>query len=558
MKKLSTLLIIAFALVLGLTQCKKKVDTIATPSDLGKTVHITVNVGDGDRHIVYPGTGAVVYTDGDIIYVGDGKKYLGSLEYESGKFSGTINEPAVGDYLYFYFLGGLTPSATLVAGTTTDFTVSIANQSSKLPVLSLGRSSSPYTTSTATYGCTLLNKCGLVKFVPATATPETVKVGCMKTTAKIDFATPGITPTATTGKVTLYSESDAAKWAILLVQDEVSTPTVTIAGYNSTIVSVPAVTENMYYTNGGNGVSIAMTKVYPYIDAVFTVGSTTIGSGTTVKFSKGNLQYLGTGTYGTETPKWRFADNQWDYMGNGTNGNVAIDGYSAYNTGSNSATPTDADKAAARDLFGWGTSGGGTPTTPPYMTIDNNGSIYGGTSDIAGTNCDWGVYNKEVIENNDGKDWRTLTSTEWSNLFDRTKTIAGNSQKLYGFATVMGVRGIVVLPDKWDGSVDGNFKYAGTDYTANQYTATATSTVTWGDMEDAGAVFLPAAGLRNGDDVRYVGSEGRYWSSTCNDSDRAYYVNFISGGFDPSRFHYRYYGYPVRLVFEENRICPCQ
>ena len=84
MKKLSTLLI-AFALVLGLTQCKKKVDTI-TPSDLGKTVYITVNVGDGDRHIVYPGTGAVVYADGDIIYVGDGSKYLGSLEYGSGKF----------------------------------------------------------------------------------------------------------------------------------------------------------------------------------------------------------------------------------------------------------------------------------------------------------------------------------------------------------------------------------------------------------------------------------------------------------------------------------------
>lgn len=554
MKKLSTLLIIAFALVLGLTQCKKKVDTIATPSDLGKTVYITVNVGDGDRHIVYPGTGAVVYTDGDKIYVGDGSKYLGTLTYGSGAFSGTITEPAVGDYLYFYFLGGIEISPVAA---TTSYEISIANQSSKLPVLSFGRSTSTYTNENATYGCTLLNKCGLVKFVPATATPETVKVGGMKTTATIDFKNPGISPTETTGKVTLYSESDAAKWAILLVQDEVSTPTVTIAGYNSTIESVPAVTENMYYTNGGNGVSIAMTKVYPYIDAVFTVGSTTIGSGTTVKFSKGNLQYLGTGTSGKETPKWRFADNQWDYMGNGTNGNVAIDGYSAYNTGSNSATPTDADKAAARDLFGWGTSGGGTPATPPYMTIDNNGSIYGGTSDIAGTNCDWGVYNKAVIENNDGKNWRTLTTDEWLNLFNRTKTIAGNSQKLYGFATVMGVRGIVVLPDKWDGSVDGNFKYAGTDYTANQYTATATSTVTWGDMEDAGAVFLPAAGLRNGTEVRYVGSSGRYWSSTVYDSDRAYFVHFRDG-FDPSRYHYRYYGHSVRLVFEESRICPCQ
>lgn len=147
MKKLSTLLIIAFALVLGLTQCKKKVDTIATPSDLGKTVYITVNVGDGDRHIVYPGTGAVVYTDGDKIYVGDGKKYLGTLTYGSGAFSGNITEPAVGDYLYFYFLGGIEISSVAA---TTSYEISIANQSSKLPVLSFGRSTSTYTTSTAT------------------------------------------------------------------------------------------------------------------------------------------------------------------------------------------------------------------------------------------------------------------------------------------------------------------------------------------------------------------------------------------------------------------------
>jgi len=547
MKKLSTLLI-AFALVLGLTQCKKKVDTI-TPSDLGKTVYITVNVGDGDRHIVYPGTGAVVYADGDIIYVGDGSKYLGSLEYGSGKFSGTINEPEAGAYLYFYFLGGLTPSVTPVAGATTDFTVNIANQSSKLPVLSFGRSTSTYTTSTATYGCTLLNKCGLVKFVPATATPETVKVDDMKTTAKIDFASPGITPTANTGEVTLYSESDAAKWAILLVQDEVSTPTVTIVGYNSTIASVPAVTENMYYTNGGNGVSIAMTKAY--IDAVFTVGSTTIGSGTTVRFSKGNLQYLGTGDNGDKEPKWRFADNQWDYMGDGTNGNVAIDGYSAYNTGSNSDTPTDADKAAARDLFGWGTSGGGSPATPPYMTINNNGSIYGGTSIIPNSNCDWGYYNKAKIENNGGMNWRTLTSTEWSNLFHRTKKIAGSSKKLYGFATVMEVQGIVVLPDNWNGSVDGNFKYAedGDDYTVNQYTAT--SNVTWGTMEAAGAVFLPAAGGRNGSSVNSVGSYGFYWSTSIyvDNRDRAYRVYFYSGHcYAADNYGYRFLGYSVRLV----------
>jgi len=556
MKKLSTLLIIAFALVLGLTQCKKKVDTIATPSDLGKTVYITVNVGDGDRHIVYPGTGAVVYTDGDKIYVGDGKKYLGTLTYGSGAFSGTITEPAVGDYLYFYFLGGL--ELTSPSAGTTSYSVSIANQSSKLPVLSFGRSTSTYTTSTATYGCTLLNKCGLVKFVPATATPETVKVGGMKTTATIDFANPGISPTDATGKVTLYAESDAAKWAILLVQDEVSTPTVTIAGYNSTIASVPAVTENMYYTNGGNGVSIDMEPVSPYIDAEFTVAQDI-----TVKFSKGNLQYLGTGTSGTETPKWRFADNQWDYMGNGTNGNVAIDGYSAYNTGSKSATPTNADKAAARDLFGWGTSGwnNGNYCYQPYNTSNldsytssvgygygpTDGNTY--TYSLTGTyaNADWGVYNKQSnhnkIEGGGDHAWRVLTKEEWVHVFNERSTTSGHR---YAKATVCDMAGVILLPDNWS---DDKYSLNNYNTTGAAFEGNTINSSGWATLEAAGCVFLPAAGYRSGNEVRDVGSYGRYWSSTCYDSYRAYRVAFDAGYVDPSNNGNRYIGCSVRLVF---------
>jgi hypothetical protein len=550
MKRTITLLI-ATALMFGMSQCKKNVETI-TPSNLGEAVHITVNVDDGGKHIVYPGTGAYVFENGDKLYVGNDGHYIGTLEYNSGAFSGDIYNPSTEDYLHFYFVGGLTPSATLVAGTTTDFTVNIANQSSKLPVLSYAHSTQKYVDGTTTYGCTLLNKCGLVKFVPATPTTETVMIGGMKTTAIIDFTTPGITPTEATGNVILYSESNAAKWAILLPQEEVNSPSVTIVGYNSTINNVPAIIENYY---NKDGVSINMTKVNPYIDAVFTVGSSTIGSGTTVKFSKGNLQYLGTGTSGTMTPKWRFADNQWDYMLENNHGNVIIEGYSAYNTGSKYTVgnETTADKQAARDLFGWGSSGGGTTTTYPYSTMNGSGweSYYGGTSDIAGTDYDWGVFNRTTIENNDGKSWRTLTSTEWNNLFNRTKN-NGGSEKLYGFATVMGVKGIVVLPDNWNGSVDNSFTYAGTNYTANQYTAT--SDVTWGMMEAAGAVFLPAASLRNGDYLVDVGSAGGYWSSSIYSdgkaaTDDACYVYFYSGVFNATSKSNRAIGCSVRLVF---------
>lgn len=534
MKKLSTLLIIAFALVLGLTQCKKKVDTIATPSDLGKTVYITVNVGDGDRHIVYPGTGAVVYTDGDKIYVGDGSKYLGTLTYGSGAFSGTITEPAVGDYLYFYFLGGIEISPVAA---TTSYEISIANQSSKLPVLSFGRSTSTYTTSTATYGCTLLNKCGLVKFVPATATPETVRVHGMKTTATIDFENPGISPTETTGKVTLYSESDAAKWAILLVQDEVSTPTVTIAGYNSTIASVPAVTENMYYTNGGNGVSIAMEPVSPYIDAEFTVAQ-----GTTVKFSKGNLQY------DKETGKFSFMEHQYSTVET-TNQNVG-DNYVSQNLVS---------------LFGWGTSGwdNGNYFYQPYNTSNSNSSPYTysigygyGPTDgstytysLTGTyaNADWGVYNRQdnqkKIEGGGNHAWRVLTKKEWVHVFNERSTTSGHR---YAKATVCDMAGVILLPDNWS---DDKYSLNNYNTTGAAFTDNTINSSGWATLEAAGCVFLPAAGYRGGTSVSSVGSYGYYWSSTYYDSGFANYVSFRSDFVDPSSSYNRYRGYSVRLVF---------
>ena len=54
MKKLGTLFMIAMALVLGLTQCKKNVETI-TPAvgPIGEPVYISLNVGDGDKHRAY-------------------------------------------------------------------------------------------------------------------------------------------------------------------------------------------------------------------------------------------------------------------------------------------------------------------------------------------------------------------------------------------------------------------------------------------------------------------------------------------------------------------------
>ena len=298
MRKAITLAM-TLAVAMCFSQCKKNVETLSTAA--GDGVRISLSV-DGGKHDVFPTTGAVVYGNGDVIYVGHNGKYVGSLTYANGTFSGTIYpESEADDYLHFYFTGGKTPETAPTAGATESFTVSIADQSSKLPVLSYGHSTAKYSSETKAYSATLLNKCGLVKFAPATATSETVTVGGMKTEATINFATPGITPTATTGTITLNPVSDDAKWAILLQQDAVENPTVTISGYTCSIAGgVPAITENVYLKDG---LSITMA-----VGA--TVTTTAVSSITTTTASSGgNVTSEGGGTVTAKGVCWSISEN---------------------------------------------------------------------------------------------------------------------------------------------------------------------------------------------------------------------------------------------------------
>ena len=477
MKKLSTI-IITIALILGMSQCKKNVETI-TPSNIGETVHITVNVGDGGKHIVYPGTGAYVFENGDKIYVGDGSKYLGTLTYGSGTFGGDITKPAVGDYLYFYFLGGIeiTP-----ADATTSYTISIADQSSQLPVLSCGRSSSAYTDENATYSCTLLNKCALVKFSLTAGTTNAVSVAGMTTGATINFNDPNnaIVANSTTGAINLKSENTTEKWAILLPQAAVDDAAVTIGSGNYT-VDVPAITANAYITSG---VEIDNAPSGP----VFSVSATK-----TVHFSPGNLQYNH-----NATNKWRFA----------TIDNLCLGTW---------------DTSGWVDLFGWGT--GDDPTK-----VTNNIQDYL-------TFYDWGDYCGDPTGNS--YTWYTMDVDEWEYLINERT----NSEELIANATVNGVKGMIILPDNSLLTLD-----PGTNFNAN-----VISESEWNETyESSGAVFLPVAGRRDGDNVSDVGTHGYYWSSSFDYDDMvAQYLylerrTYMSNDSDPS------IGYSVRLVRDAN------
>ena len=524
MKRTITLLI-ATALIFGMSQCKKNVETI-TPSNLGETVHITVNIG-GDKHEVFPNTGAVVFTNGDIIYVGDGYKYLGALTYASGTFSGEITKPTSGRYLYFFFLGGLTLESPETY--TTRYTLSIADQSSHLPVLSFGKSTEAYTHEYKTYSCTLENQCGLVKFNLSTATDKAVTVDGLYTKAIIDFACaaqPAIQHEGTEGAITLRNEgNNSERWAILLPQYNITNPTATIAGFSTSIdmETVPHVYANTYHNTGVN-ITMTANGILP--------GDFTVASGTTVKFSQGNLQYIGSAS----TPYWKFAEHQYEYLGN---------------NGQGSASTT-----ADRDLFGWGTSGynNGQSCYQPY-SINGDENYYGPEGDLTvNGKSDWGYNAISNGGNTQNSGWRTLTSSEWTYLFDTRSntTVNGTENARFTKATITTsgnttVNGVIIFPDSYAGGTPSGVTWGTINGTSNGYTTTCTADG-WNALEVAGCVFLPAAGWRGYTNINAAGSEGFYWSSTYNMNYNAYFMEFSSSNFKPETSERFFRGQSVRLV----------
>ena len=526
MKKV-ILTLVGFMLVLGMTQCKKEQQPNNTTADDGETVYITMKVADdGGKHIVYPGTGAVVYSDGDVIYVGNNGKYVGSLTYANGAFSGSLTNPSTSDYLYFYFTGGKTPATAPTVGSTTSFTVDISDQSSKLPVLSYGHSTTKYIDGTTAYTCMLENKCGLVKFVPSTPTFHRIIVDGMKTTATIDFANGTIAPTDATGAVTLYPASTPDQWAILLQQDEVTNPTVTTCGYTATITNVPAVTNNMFYSMG---VAISMTDATTPTGAtngLFTINS----SGDQVWFSQGNLNYSN-----YYTNKLRFFESPTfmvlDWQNN-------ID-YSSHYTSTGSF-----------EHFGWGTSGynHGAVCYQPWSTSTTNSDYY--AYGEAGLNlydgngqADWG-YN--AIGNGDNQEglWRTPTYSDWQYMIYNRSTPSGIRYAKAMFYN-SNLKGLILLPDDWSTSV---YPLKNTNYPFATFNSNVITSEEWLAMKDAGAVFLPATGYRDGNMINDCYTVGAYWTASYDNDDRAFHFEFSSSNVALNNRYQRHCGLSVRLV----------
>ena len=257
------------------------------------------------------------------------------------------------------------------------------------------------------------------------------------------------------------------------------------------------------------------------INGLFSVSDTK-----QVYFSQGNLQYQ------ASMNKWRFAENQYDYVGE-ANSNISsyYDGWI--------------------DLFGWGTSGynHGAVCYQPWSTSENNSDYYAygyysyNLSDQTGQ-ADWG-YNPISNGGNNFRLWRTLTNEEWVYLINTRNTSSGIK---YAKAQVNDIKGVILLPDSWSSDT---YSLSNTNTSYAAFTTNVITTTNWSILEQAGAVFLPAAGYRINTTMNYLGSQGRYWSTTIFNGNYACDIIFASD-FDLEDHESRYIGTSVRLVHDAN------
>ena len=244
-----------------------------------------------------------------------------------------------------------------------------------------------------------------------------------------------------------------------------------------------------------------------------------------VYFSQGNLQYQ------ASTDTWRFAENQFDYIGN-ANDNISST-YSGW-----------------IDLFGWGTSGyyHGATCYQPWSTSLNNGHYYAYGNSAYNLNnhtgqADWG-YNPISNGDNLVNYWRTLTQSEWDYVFNTRATTSGIR---FVKAQVSYVDGVILLPDNWNNSI---YSLNDTNDGDAPYNSNTISISQWTILENAGAIFLPAAGIRHNTTTINTGSIGYYWSATHSNNNNSYVygVFFNDGYLNTTNDYSRYYGRSVRLV----------
>ena len=364
--------------------------------------------------------------------------------------------------------------------------------------------------------------CGLLRLtinqIPTDATGLTVDFHGHKVHGSFSIASP-VTP----GTSTIATTSDNTNDKITITE---------LGSVTSAIINIPLPTgdyTDISITPVGSSTKVSATRHIHRTAGIYTAQrahakaltaalvSFQVGESSYAIFAPGNLQAT-TADLGNHWT-WSFANSQYDFIGNATannkvNGNKSV-----------SANGTV-------DLFGWSTS----KTYFGIAYTDNN-------NDYSGDFVDWGT---NIIGTYEANDWRTPVGgggSEWTYLIS---TRANHDDK-WGYATVAGYHGLIILPDNFTdpnkNGGSGAFVGNTTSWTSNVYTSGAN----WNAMEDAGAIFLPAAGYRYTYLLGAVGELGSYLTSTYYNSQEIYRLD-IEGTFYPNIAANRRDGQSVRLL----------
>lgn len=485
------------ACALLFAQCKKSEDS--APSE-AKPVEMTVTVGPGSKTDI-ASTGGITWSAGDKLYVGYDGKYVGYLTLASGvggvtgMFTGSVELTGVkeGDELtfHFYYLGsadhtGLEKGAKSVE---VDFSSQDITKDGNGKLTNASKHHVCYGSANGTVVGGAVTDINVMMVSKVAIAHFNFKKGDADYKGALKLSGTNIC-----NKMTVNFNSEM--FACTGIKGDISLTNTTSSEKYVMLVPTAETTGSQIMTFAGKYVSgettlengIKPNKFYGLKDAI----AVTLEAASAPKFSVGvnTTVEFAPGNLYWDGSAFHFEANQWSFA-NTWNANHVSHFYW-------SATESVAYAASYSD--------GSASTSDVFFTNSSSFQVYG---EDAGT-------------------WRTLSKAEWDYLL-KTRTDA-SSLRAWKELDSGEHKGLVILPDGTDASV------------MESISSTA-------DLATYGAVFLPAAGKRNGTDVGDAGSNGLYWSGTpTEDNDgRAYNMGFDSGYVDVS-YNNRSYGYSVRLV----------
>ena len=477
MKKLP-LLIVALALVLGLSQCNKQ----ESPVQAGEKQYIEVtasNGNDGSKVNVdfLPSVMNLTWEEGDEITVSGGAEGTLALDYGAGTgrghFSGEIEKKNNGELVFSYRKaaqerGDENPNfpdfnaqdgtETWIENTLYLETKAAYNDNGKYSLLM-----------EIPYAVLKLDLSTLVD----TQNDVTIKVGNVPVVTFESLA-----------------KADAEEMIVALPADGTE-QTYTFSGNGKTVGKTWTLAASTYYTaEGGNAV-------------VIKPGFTVDANGTKVEFDQGNLWY-GIAD-GESTPAFHFEKNQWGFALK----NLEEEWFSA-----------EWDESHVSHFFWNNDATEAVKEQFNYISYPFYDAVFFTNSGATTASSSFTVDGETGV-------WRTLSRDEWGYLIGYDPKIFSweqqtgdygrqNAIELRKVSTVMfgesgpELRGLIIMPDDWVGELMETIGYA-----------------EWQTLESAGAVFLPMCGRRYSGGVIDVSVLAYYWASTKNSGD-VYFASDMS------------------------------